>query len=122
LDIRVLIDYKDTVSVINWVYSGIIDKMNGYCTVQNFWRNYTKAKSLGTKSLYVCCANIWEIVNDCVHCTLYTVHIFWIVHFLTQNSNCPHMFATWYFKFRLFDLREIIVWNILGLRHCVAKM
>ena len=80
MDIRVLIDYKDTVSVINWVYSGIIDKMNGYCTVQNFWRNYTKAKSLGTKSLYVCCANIWEIVNDCVHCTLcisFELYIFW---------------------------------------------
>ena len=75
MDIRALIDYKDTVSVINWVYSGIIDKMNGYCTVQNFWRNYTKAKSLGTKSLYVCCANIWEIVNDCVHS--FELYIFW---------------------------------------------
>ena len=28
----------------------------------------------------------------------------------------------WYFKLRLFDLTEFIVWNIKGLRHWVAKM
>ena len=28
----------------------------------------------------------------------------------------------WYFIFKLFDLAELIVWNIFGLRHWVAKI
>ena len=30
--------------------------------------------------------------------------------------------ALWYFKLRLFDLIEFIVWNIYGQRHWVAKI
>ena len=44
-----------------------------------------------------------------------------------ELSN-PYNFATWkcqarYFKFRLFDLIEFIVWNIYkGIHHCVDKI
>ena len=34
----------------------------------------------------------------------------------------PYGVSLWYFKLTLFHLREFIVWNILGLRHRVAKI
>ena len=36
-------------------------------------------------------------------------------HFLTHKSLQPNGVNLWYFKFRLFDLTELIVWNIKGL-------
>ena len=55
-----------------------------------------------------------------------TVKEFWV---FATNSNFiipipvqPYGVNSWYFKLRLFDLTEFILWNIQGLRHWVAKI
>ena len=42
--------------------------------------------------------------------------------FIIFISLQPNFVNFWYFKLRLFDLTEITFWNILGLRHWVAKI
>ena len=43
-------------------------------------------------------------------------------NFLIPISLQPDGVGLWYFKLTLFDLKEIIVWNIWGLWHCVAMI
>ena len=43
-------------------------------------------------------------------------------HFSTPISLQPDDVNLWYFKLRLFDLTELIVWNIKGLGKRVAKL
>jgi len=42
--------------------------------------------------------------------------------FIIPISLQPEGVNLLYFKLSLFDLTEFIVWNILGIRHCVAKI
>ena len=44
------------------------------------------------------------------------------INFLTPISLQPDSVNLWYFKFRLFDLPELIVWNIKCLGKRVAKL
>jgi len=44
------------------------------------------------------------------------------LHFLTPISLQPDGVDLWYFKLRLYDLPEFIVWNIKGLGKRVAKL
>ena len=43
-------------------------------------------------------------------------------NFLILISLQPDGVNLWYFKLRLLDLTEIIVWNVYGLRHWVEKI
>ena len=44
------------------------------------------------------------------------------LHFLTSISMQPDGVLLWYFNLRLFDLPELIVWNIKGLGKRVAEL
>jgi len=43
-------------------------------------------------------------------------------NFLTPIASQPDGVNLWYFKLKLFDLKELIVWNIKGLGEWVAKL
>ena len=44
------------------------------------------------------------------------------LNFLIPKSLHPNVVNSWYFKHRLFDLTDYIVWNIKGLRHLNLKI
>ena len=66
----------------------------------------------------------WDMSKDQVWFALKGMIKNWVfatnLNFLIPKSLHPSVVNSWYFKHRLFDLTEYIVWNIKGLRHRVA--
>ena len=48
--------------------------------------------------------------------------LFYKLKFFNLYIFATQRFELWYFELRLFDLTEIIAWNIEGLQYCIAKI